>query len=963
MRPIPAPPPQPTIWTRPASCFVTARRRPSGPPGPDDRDALRRFFHDLSPDSRRNRFFAAGEPPASLIDRFAESFEDGHTLTLIACRHVDDEVRIIAVASYIGLTDTAAEVAFAVDDRFQGKGISTLLLERLAARAAAHGFERFHATTLADNAAMREVFRDSGFEIRSRSAAGTVEVQLSLTPSAEGVASAERRRRQATAESLRPMFTPRAVAVIGASREPGKIGGRILHALTSAGFTGRDLSRASARGGNRGLPAFRSARELPPGVDLAVIAVPPECVLPTVDDCAAAGVKSLVVITAGFAEIGAEGRARQDALVEKARAYGMRMVGPNCMGLLNMHPDVRLNASFSPIVPPAGHVALSSQSGALGIAILGLAAERHVGLSTFVSVGNKADVSGNDLLEYWEEDPETRVILLYLESFGNPRRFARIARRVARNKPIVALKAGRTRAGSRAAGSHTAALAASDAAVDALFHQSGVIRAETIDEMFDIAALLDAQPLPPGPRVAVVTNAGGPGILAVDACEAAGLTVTEFSADTQARLHAFLPATASVANPVDMVASAGPAEYRAAIEAALSSSDTDALIVLFTPIDPSCSDQIVAAIQDGVARARAAGATNKPVLACVMADSHVSLRAGTEQIPTYTFPENAVRALGKVAAYAAWRSRPAGLFWGFEDIHLDEARAICRKALTERGDTWLTDKETSDVLHAFAMPAAVRSLARTADDAAAFAAVIGFPVAAKLASTKVQHKTELGVVRLNLMTPQDVREAFADIVARGSQAVGPGDDRGNRRRGDSADDQRRRRDHRRHRARSRVRTARGVRDRRRQCRSVRGRALSSRAPDGPRRGRSPARDPGPAAAQGTSGARAGRHGGAARRAAAGLPSRRGGARDFRARPEPGHRARSGTRVPDRGRANQGCGLVRPQRFHNTVVRRSGFSRTYVKPVSRSGRRPQERLPPPRSRSSRDPRAASPAECG
>ena len=742
--------------------------------GPEDREALRRFFHNLSPDSRRNRFFTESEPSTAIIDRFAESSEDGHALTLVACRHVEGEVRIIAVASYIGLTDTAAEVAFAVDDRFQGKGISTLLLERLAARAAAHGFERFHATTLADNAAMREVFHDSGFEIRSRSAAGTVEVQLSLTPSAESVASAERRRRQATAESLRPMLAPHAVAVIGASREPGKIGGRILHALTSGGFAGPVYPVHPLAVEVGGLPAFRSARELPPGVDLAVIAVPPECVLVTVDECAAAGVKSLVVITAGFAEIGAEGRVRQDALVEKARAYGMRMVGPNCMGLLNMNPDVRLNASFSPIVPPSGHVALSSQSGALGIAILGLAAERHVGLSTFVSVGNKADVSGNDLLEYWEEDPETRVILLYLESFGNPRRFARIARRVARTKPIVALKAGRTRAGSRAAGSHTAALAASDAAVDALFHQSGVIRAGTIDEMFDIAALLDAQPLPTGSRVAVVTNAGGPGILAVDACEAVGLTVAEFSPDTRARLHAFLPATASVANPVDMVASAGPAEYGAAIEAVLISSDTDALIVIFTPVDPSCSDQIVAAIQDGIARARAAGASNKPILACVMADAHVSLRAGAERIPTYTFPENAVRALGKVTAYSTWRSQPAGLFWGFDDIHLDETRAICRKALAERGETWLTDKETWDVLYALAMPAAVRSLARTADDAVAFASVIGFPVAAKLASTKVPHKTELGVVRLNLMTQQEVREAFADIIARGTQAVGPG---------------------------------------------------------------------------------------------------------------------------------------------------------------------------------------------
>jgi acyl-CoA synthetase (NDP forming) len=248
--------------------------------------------------------------------------------------------------------------------------------------------------------------------------------------------------------------------------------------------------------------------------------------------------------------------------------------------------------------------------------------------------------------------------------------------------------------------------------------------------------------------------------------------VAEFSPDTQARLHSFLPATACVANPVDMVASAGPAEYRAAIEAALTSSDTDALIVLFTPIDPSRSAEIVAAIQEGIASARTAGATHKPVLACVMGDAHASLSAGAEQIPTYAFPENAVRALGKVAAYAAWRRQPAGLFWRFDDVHLDEARAICRNALAERGDTWLTDKETWSVLHAFAMPAAVRSLCSTADDAAAFAAVIGFPVAAKLASTSVQHKTELGVVGLNLMTQQDVREAFADIVARATPAVG-----------------------------------------------------------------------------------------------------------------------------------------------------------------------------------------------
>ena len=741
--------------------------------GPEDRDAIRRFFHQLSPESKQKRFFSAADPSDPLIDRVSESSADGRELTLVVSRQVDGEECVVAVATYIAITNVAAEVAFAVDDRFHGKGLATLLLEQLAALAAARGFQSFHATTLGDNTTMLDVFRDSGFEIRARTEAGVVDLQWSISPSAESVAWAERRRKLATIESLRPMLAPRAVAVIGASRDGAKMGARILASLQSAGFAGPIYPVHPQASEVGGLPAFRSARHLPGPADLAIIAVPPDAVLAAVDDCAAAGVRGLVVITAGYAEIGPEGRERQERLLEKVRGYGMRMVGPNCMGVLNTSATVRLNASFSPVFPPTGHIALSSQSGALGIAILQLAQERNAGLSAFVSVGNKADLSSNDLLEYWEDDPNTRVILLYLESFGNPRRFARLARRVGRSKPIIALKAGRTGAGSRAAGSHTAALAASDLAVDALFHQSGVIRADTIDEMFDIAVCLDAQPLPRGARVGVITNAGGPGILAVDACEAAGLSVVEFSASTRERLQSFLPATASIGNPVDMVASAGPDAYRAAIEAVLASDDVDALLVIFTPVDPSRSEEVLSAIQDGIQHARASGASDKPVLASVMAGTlgRVSLRTATEQIPTYTFPENAVRALGKVAAYATWRSQPAGLFWGFDDIDLEKARSICRAAVAAGGG-WLTDRDTWDVLHAFAMPVAVHSLAKTADDAVALASVIGFPVAAKLASTKATHKTELGVVRLNLSNAADVRTAFAEIAARATEALG-----------------------------------------------------------------------------------------------------------------------------------------------------------------------------------------------
>ncbi len=733
----------------------------------DDAPALKQFFHDLSPESRRRRFFTLSEPPDTVIGRLCDSSDPARALTLLAIRTVDGDARPVAVGSYLAESPAVAEVAFAVDDRFHGRGLATVLLERLAASAIAHDFRRFEATTLAENTAMLEVFRESGFEVRARSESGTIAVRLSLDATAETVASGDRRNALATVASIRPMLEPQAVAVVGASRDPGSIGRRVFDALRSSGFRGPvyPINPHAADLGQ--VPCYANVREAPPGIDLAVVAVPRQAVLSVVDDCAAAGVKGLLVITAGFAEIGDDGRALQQQLVEKVRGYGMRMVGPNCMGLLNARSDVRLNASFSPIMPSPGRVALSSQSGALGIAILRLAAARGVGLSAFVSVGNKADVSGNDLLQYWEADPHTSVILLYLESFGNPRRFARLARRIGRQKPIVAIKAGRTDAGSRAAGSHTAALAASDTAVGAMFRQSGVIRADTIDEMFDVAACLEAQPLPRGRRVAIVTNAGGPGILAVDACDAAGLVVPQFTEATRAALTAFLPPEASVANPVDLVASAGPAEFRRAIAATLASDDADALIIIHTPVDPASSDAILGGIRDGIRAGRGAGGTDATIVACLMASSGapVPLELGAERVPVYAFPENAARALARAAAYSEWRAKDPGLFWTFEDIHLDVARGICRGALAARGDGWLTGDEVRALLGAFALPLAPGTIARTADEAAALAHVIGFPVVAKLSARAIPHKTDLGAVRLNLTSDDDVRRAFADIMA------------------------------------------------------------------------------------------------------------------------------------------------------------------------------------------------------
>ncbi len=501
-------------------------------------------------------------------------------------------------------------MAFAVDDAFHGKGIATALLEQLVRAGRVQDFESFSAIVLPENFEMLDVFRDSGFQEHSTTEAGCVEVRLSLQSSPASAAAADERERQATIASLKAILRPAAVAVLGVSQRPSNLGRRVFESLLGLGFQrARSYAVNPACIDLHGTKTLASARDLPAGVDLAVIAVPREHVLAAVDDCAAAGVKGIVVISAGFAETDPRGRELQTELVERVRGYGMRMVGPNCMGVINAESGISLNASFAERLPPAGRIALASQSGGLGLAVLNLAATRQIGLSTFVSLGNKADISGNDLLQYGEQDPATSVLLLYLESFGNPRRFGQIARRVSRSKPIVVVKSGRTAAGLRAAASHTAGLAASELAVDGLFRQAGVIRADTIDEMFDIAACLDSQPLPRGRRVAIVTNAGGPGILAADACTTAGLDV--------------LPTAAGAPNPSDLIASADADAFRERIDALLTADDVDAVIAIYTTIDSSRTAAILAAIGEGVAAGRARGAIDKPVLVCTMASAAV----------------------------------------------------------------------------------------------------------------------------------------------------------------------------------------------------------------------------------------------------------------------------------------------------------------------------------------------------
>ncbi|MCE9627488.1 MAG: acetate--CoA ligase family protein [Candidatus Eisenbacteria bacterium] len=577
-------------------------------------------------------------------------------------------------------------------------------------------------------------------------------------------------------KGLDAIFRPRSVAVIGASRRPGSIGAAIFKNLLEHGFDGPVYPVNPQARVVQSVLAYPTVADIPADVDLAVIAVPSKQVLAAVEECGKKGVRGVVVITAGFKETGAEGQERERALVEATRRYGMRMIGPNCLGVLNTESNVCLDATFAPAWPPPGNVAFSSQSGALGLAILETAGALGMGISHFASVGNKADVSGNDLLEYWEQDPGTTTILLYLESFGNPRRFTQIARRVARTKPIVAVKSGRTKSGARAASSHTGSLAGADNAVDALCRQSGVIRTDTIEELFDVAMILANQPLPKGARIGIVTNAGGPAIMASDACESHGLELGTLSDATTAALKSYLPPEASVKNPVDMIASATPESFEKTVRLVLTDPGVDAVLAIYVPPIVTTPLQVATAIVKGAeaasAELAARGESPKPVLTCFMGAHGVpeGLRSlQKHHIPSYPFPESAAIALARVVRYARWRNEPEVVERVFDDMDLGSARAVVQgaRARATNGETvWLSPDETRALLGAAGIPLVPTVTARTADEAAEAASQLRFPVAVKLASTTLTHKTEVGGVVLDLESPEEVRDAFRGIERR-----------------------------------------------------------------------------------------------------------------------------------------------------------------------------------------------------
>jgi acetyl coenzyme A synthetase (ADP forming)-like protein len=575
------------------------------------------------------------------------------------------------------------------------------------------------------------------------------------------------------AAGLDAIFRPRSIAVIGASRDRTSIGGAVFHNLVRNEFQGAVYAVNPKAPVVQSQRAYSDVESIPDPVDLAVIVVPAARVNATLEACGRKGIRGAVVISAGFKEIGGEGVVRERELLAIARRYGMRIVGPNCLGVLNTEAGVRLDATFAPTYPPAGGIAFSSQSGALGLAIIEYAQALGVGISHFVSVGNKADVSGNDLLEYWEQDPGTRIVLLYLESFGNPRRFLEVARRVGRTKPIIAVKSGRTRAGIQAASSHTGSLAGADTAVTALCTQAGVIRTDTLEELFDVAMLLANQPVPAGHRVAILTNAGGPAIMASDACETRGLEVAPLTDETRAALHAFLPPEASTRNPVDMIASATPEAFEQAVRILANDPGVDALIVLYVPPIVTNPLEVAQAIVRGNEAAKAdliaRAVPPKPVLSCFLGSHGVpeglrSLQAG--HIPSYTFPEAAAIALSLAVRHGRWLKEPDGRVPAFADVDVPAARAVIEGALARGPESgaWLAPDEVTRLLAAWRIATPAIDFARTADEAAAAAERRGFPVAIKLASDTITHKSDVGGVRLDLRNTGEVREAFAAIV-------------------------------------------------------------------------------------------------------------------------------------------------------------------------------------------------------
>ncbi|MBJ7356102.1 bifunctional GNAT family N-acetyltransferase/acetate--CoA ligase family protein [Nocardioides sp.] len=723
------------------------------PLGPEDAANLHALHDRVSDDAIRMRFFAPSRQAAhDYVDHLLR--REG-SLALVA------EVRgeLVGLGTAEPINETTCEVAFLVADETRGQGVGTLLLEHLAGLTRDRGFTHLEADVLSENRAMLAVFKESGLSVTRASDGSTVVVGLTTEAGADLLARADQREFRAEAASLAPMLRPRSVAVVGARSDETGIGATVLRAIRSGGFQGQVVAVHPRAAEIVGVKAFPTMADVPGPVDLVVLCVPATAADDVLRQAAAAGARAAVVVSSGFSELGGDGVSRQRSLAATARSLGIRMIGPNCLGLLLNAPDVRLNATFQESIPPSGGLAIASQSGGVGIVMLDLAREVGLGVRTFVSLGNKADVSSNDLLAAWYDDPDVTAAALYLESFGNAVKFGRFARTFAERKPLLAVVGGRSSGGKRAGASHTASAASPAVGVSALFAQSGVIECLDAEELARTALLLAEQPLPQGRRLGIVSNAGGMGVLAADAADQLGLEVPELSADLQARIAALVQGTTGTANPIDAGAGASPEAMSGLVDVMLSSGEVDALLLV----------PVATGVTDGTESLRAmlrarADHPDLPVVMVPLGGLQVPASDGAP-VTTYRTTASAVRALSRVVRYAEWLAAPreAG-----DPTDAELRRTVQRRAadllLEADKDGWLPPEQAAALLADYGI-AAMGETVVGAEAAVEAATRMGYPVAMKVADPEVVHKTDRGLVRIGVSGDMQVAAAVADFAA------------------------------------------------------------------------------------------------------------------------------------------------------------------------------------------------------
>lgn len=709
------------------------------PIGPEDAELLVEFYARVSDESKYYRFFS---PMPRLSDRDVARFTQVDHVDRVAFV-LTLQGRMIAVGRYDVIRPGDAEVAFLVEDQHQGRGIAQLLLEHLAQAARERGLERFVAEVLPDNTRMIQTFRDAGYRVASEYEDGVLILEFPIDSTDTAIGLMFNREHRAEAASIHRFFNPRSVAVIGASRRQDTIGQALVRNLVTGDFTGRVYAVNPSAAAVSGLPAFKSVNEIPDDVDVAIVAVPADAVQDVVLDCAAKGVHGLVVISSGFAETGEEGRQRQRRLVGLSRSYGLRLIGPNALGVINTDPGVKINASLAPLMPPRGRAGFFCQSGALGSAILEKVNNRGLGLSTFVSAGNRADVSGNDLLQYWEEDDSTEVVLLYLESIGNPRKFSRIARRVSQRKPVIAVRSGRTTQGVPM-GHAVRRIGAPPQAVDAMFRQAGVIQTESLEEMFDVAQLLAHQPLPRGRRVAIVGNSDALGLLAADAAASVGLVVNKSIA-----LHTEPSAE----------------DFEDALDSAIDDPEVDAVVAVYIPpLNVSGEDiaNVLAAVgeqSDKPLVSSFLGAEGVPELLRV--PDVAGSTAGRGSVPSYPAVEAAVRALAHVVDYAVWLRTPDGDADAPDDVDQRGAKRLINEALAASPDGTELDPTTlAALLAAYGVELCSARQVASYDEAVAAGEAEGWDVVLKATADHLRERPDLAHVWRNIEGPAEMRSAW-----------------------------------------------------------------------------------------------------------------------------------------------------------------------------------------------------------